>query len=158
MKFQTKCHAALKGERGFSLVETIIVVSLIAIISGFSITTLNSFLPRFRLSSAAREVLTDLMNARMQAVSKKHKMLITFPSTYQYTIIEDRDNNEALTSGEPSRTYDLHSSFGDVIVASPSSIIFKPLGTAAAGAAITVSSSAGTKTVLVSLGGRVKIQ
>ena len=160
MKFQTKCHAALKEERGFSLVETIIVVSLIAIISGFAITTLNSFLPRFRLSSAAREVLTDLMNARMQAVSKKHQMLITFPSLYQYTIIEDKDNNGALTSGEPSRTYDMHSSFGDVTVASsPSSIIFKPLGTAS-GATITITSvaGAGTKTVLVSLGGRVKIQ
>lgn len=159
MKLQTNCYVILNDRRGFSLVETLIVCSLIAIISGASITMLTSFLPRFRLSGAAREVMTDLMQARMQAVSKKHKMLIEFPSSSQYKITEDRNNNGDADSGEPARIFDLRGSSGNVTVAaSLPKIIFNPLGTAVLGATLSVTNPTGTKTVLVSLAGRVKIQ
>lgn len=163
MKLQAKCNIVINERRGFTLVETLIVISLIAIICGVSFSTLSSYFPRFRLSGAAREVMTDLMQARMQAVSKKHQMLIEFPSPSQYKITEDRNNNGVANSDEPARIFDLRGSFGDVTVAaSAPSIIFKPLGTAVAGVAgatLTVAiPTAGTKTVLVSLAGRVKIQ
>ena len=135
--------SACKDKRGFSLLEIIIVISLIAILSGLAVSSIKAYLPRYYLSGAARQVMTDLMLARMQAVSKNNTTTVTFSST-GYT-------------GEVSA--DISSQFNGVSLSSTGNITFTKMGTTDP-VTITLTGSPGLspKRVEVSAGGRARIR
>ena len=57
-------------QSGFTLIEMIIVVAILSICAGIAIPTYLDWLPKSRLNGAARQVMGDLMLARMQAVTQ----------------------------------------------------------------------------------------
>lgn len=73
--------SASNDKRGFSLLEMLIVVAMISILTAVATTSIKDNLPQYRLSGAARRVMTDLMLARMTAVSKNTDQSVTFTST-----------------------------------------------------------------------------
>jgi prepilin-type N-terminal cleavage/methylation domain-containing protein len=71
---------------GFSLLELIIVLSLISILAGIGVLEHQALRPRLNLALAARQVVMDLRMARMHAVTDHVNHRIVFPSdsrTYQ---------------------------------------------------------------------------
>jgi len=69
--------------KGFTLVEMLIVVAMIGIVLGVAATTLLRALPDYRLRGAARELLFDLQKARLEAVKRNRTVLVEFaPQAY----------------------------------------------------------------------------
>jgi len=65
-----KSEQKLKSERGFSLIQVLITVCLIAIVSTFGIMTIASARASFRLSGSARELAGYLEKARSNAIRR----------------------------------------------------------------------------------------
>ena len=57
-----------KGESGFTLIKLMVTIVVFAILATIAIPSFMSLLPGMRLNGAARQVMGDLMAARMNAV------------------------------------------------------------------------------------------
>ncbi len=69
------------GSAGFSLVELMIVIGIIAIMAAVSTPGLLAWLPNYRLKSAARDLYSTLQNARLMAVKENASVRIIFNNT-----------------------------------------------------------------------------
>jgi type IV fimbrial biogenesis protein FimT len=138
-------YSVVHDKRGFSLLEMMIVVALIAILSAVAAISIKSNMPQYYLSGAARQVMTDLMLTRMKAVSNNSAITVTFSST-GYSI--------------GGVTTDISSQFRGVSLVSTGSITFFTMGTTSGSVTITLTGSSGLapKQVDVSAAGRIRIK
>ena len=133
---------------------------IIGVLAGTAIPVYIGMGPSIRLSGATRQVMSDLMGARMQAISQNNQFRIIYYNNYQYKILDDDNNNGTSTPGESIVTKDIRDKYDDVIYSSsnPNDLIFHPRGNASNLTTITLSNSSGTKTVTIAITGRVKKQ
>jgi len=146
-------------KRGFTLVELIIVVAIVAILGAISIPTFQGFLAQRRLNGTARELHGDLMAMRMQAVTENRWIALNVDNNNHYTIFRDTNQNGTLDSGETLVVRDLHPAYYDVNFdtgASATGVTFRPNGTGST-ATLRLTGSTGAKTITVTSNGRVKI-
>ncbi|MEI6705007.1 MAG: GspH/FimT family pseudopilin [Deltaproteobacteria bacterium] len=140
-------YSVVNNKRGFSLLEMMIVVALIAILSAVAVISIKSNMPQYYLSGAARQVLTDLMLARSKAVSNNTATTVNFSST-GYSI--------------GGVTTDISSQFRGVTLSTKSTtgiITFYSMGTTSGSDTITLTSPGlSSKLVVVSAAGGVRIQ
>ena len=148
-----------KGKSGFTLIEMMIVIAVFAIVAAIAIPAFMSLLPGMRLNGAARQIMGDLMAARMDAVKQDNAVRVFFnsPGTNQYQILDDDDNDGISDTGEAITTKNIRDNYHDVTFTSTNNPIFQPRGTATSLPTITLQNSDGTKTVTVSITGRVRI-
>ena len=148
-----------KGKSGFTLIEMMIVIAVFAIVAAIAIPAFMSLLPGMRLNGAARQIMGDLMAARMDAVKQNNEVRVFFnsPGTNQYQILDDDDNDGISDTGEAITTKNIRDNYHDVTFTSTNNPIFHPRGTATSLSTITLRNSDGTKTVTVSITGRVRI-
>ncbi len=74
-----------KRQSGFTLIEMMIVIAVFAIVASIAIPNFMSLLPGIRLNGAARQVMGDLMAARMKAVKLNQRTKVFFDTNgYQY--------------------------------------------------------------------------
>jgi type IV fimbrial biogenesis protein FimT len=148
-------------EWGFTLIEMMIVVAVFAIMAAIAIPSFMTLLPGMRLNGAARQVMGDLMAARMKAVKENNEFKVFFnsPGTNQYQILDDDDNDGTADTGEAITTppKNIQDNYHDVTFTSTNNPIFSPRGTATSLPTITLQNSSGSKSVSVSIAGRVKI-
>jgi Tfp pilus assembly protein FimT len=82
-RMKASCQMKLKRnlERGFSLLETLIVVGIIFILS--AITMMKSFgtLDNYRANSAMDSVVSQLRVARQLAISQRRRVVVSFDQT-----------------------------------------------------------------------------
>jgi len=145
---------------GFTLVEMMVVVAVMAVMAAIAIPSFMSLLPGMRLNGAARQVMGDLMDARMEAVKQNNRFRVFFnsPETNQYEILDDDDNGNDKDDGETIITKNIQDNYSDVTFSSTNNPIFYPRGTAASLPTITLQNTdGGCKEVTVSITGRVKI-
>ena len=130
-------------QSGFTLIEMMIIIAILAIFAAIAVPNFLSYLPKSRLNGAARQVMGDLMAARMQAVSQNTTVTVAWDSDRKYQI-----------STEPNpKTIN----YSDVTIGSFTAISFDPRGTAT-NRTITLTNSTGLgKKVTVAMTGRVKI-
>lgn len=145
------------NHRGFTLTELMIVVALAAILAAIAVPNIMAQMPRYRLNGAARQVLGDLMAARMQAVSQNNEIKVFFLDNHRYTILDDNDNDGTADAGESTQTRDIQTDYPDVTFASNNDPIFQPNGTASNLATITLSNTSGSHSITISSAGRVRI-
>ena len=150
-------------QSGFTLIEMMIVIAILGIFAGIAIPNYLSYMPKHRLNGAARQVMGDLMLARMQAVSQNNEFMVFFDlsiNNHEYTILDDDNNDGNIDVGEWTQTKDIQSEYSNVtfsnVTADP---IFRPRGTAT-GATITLINPAVSTPVniAVAMTGRVKIE
>jgi type IV fimbrial biogenesis protein FimT len=122
----------MKRNGGFTLVEMMIVVVVSAIIATVAIPAFMSLLPGMRLNGAARQVMGDLMAARMSAVKENNRFRVHYLSNYQYQIIDDDDNNGSAGGGEWTQIIDIRDNYPDGVrfYHSTNNVIFYPRGNA----------------------------
>ncbi len=70
-------------DSGVSMIEVMVVVSFIAILSAIAVPNYYAWLPKYRLSASARDVLSDLEYARGIAIKENACVVVQF----------DADNN-----------------------------------------------------------------
>ena len=64
--------------QGFTLVEIIIVVTVMAILAAIAIPNFISWVPNFRLKSAARDLYSTMQKVRLEAVKRNADIGISF--------------------------------------------------------------------------------
>ncbi len=137
--------------------EVMIVIVVLGIMAAIAIPSFMSLLPGMRLNGAARQVMTDLMDARMKAVKLNHRAKIYFTSSSQYSICDDADNDGTVASGEGDvKNRNIQTEYYDVTLSESADPVFQSRGTAT-GTTVTVTNPSGSKYVKVAITGRVKI-
>ena len=150
-------------QSGFTLIEMMVVIAIMAIFAGIAIPNYLAWLPKSRLNGAARQVMGDLMAARMQAVSQNRKVKVFFYNNpvNQYKICDDANNDGTVTDGEGNfQLKDIQSNYHDVTLTNSTNPVFQPRGTVGPSTTIILSNTSDSnliKYVKIALTGRVKI-
>lgn len=147
-----------KRGKGFTLVELMIVVAIMGILTMIAIPSYQIYMGKSRLNGAARMVMSDLMAARMKAVSLNQKVKVSFGGNV-YQIWNDADRNGTVADNEGDDIEkNIHPDYYDVTF-STAAPVFLPRGTVLPGSngIITLTNSSGAKYVKVASTGRVKI-
>jgi type IV fimbrial biogenesis protein FimT len=155
-KNQSKGQAS--SDRGYTLMELVIVMSILIMVALLSQSWLTSQLPKWRLNGATRQVASDFMGAKMQAVTQGNKHRVTFLDNHHYTILDDDNSNGKPDPGELLVTRNIQTDYIDVTLTSTNNPIFHPRGTASNLGTVTLKNSAGSKSISVGITGRVKLQ
>ena len=142
--------------KGFTLLEIVVVLAIGSLLAVVAVPALVSQLPKYRLSGAARQVMGDLMWARMQAVSQKNEFRVFIIDSHRYQILDDDDNDGSPGAGERIRVRDLRLKYPDVTITHTANPIFFPRGSAAMGT-ITLTNASGSKQLKIHITGRVKL-
>lgn len=145
-------------QSGFTMLELIVTLAILAALSGIAIPNFLAYLPKSRLNGASRKVMVDLMAARMKAVRLNSMTKVFFINDHQYKICDDADGNETVSDGEGDvQIEDIQAEYSDVTLRSISDPIFLPRGTAMNFAGVIVQNAIGYKIVTIRITGRVKI-
>lgn len=89
---------SLFGHDGITLIELLVVISIIGILVialGFSY---QGWMGRYRVESQIKQIYSDMMNARMTAMSRNLRYFADFPTATTYRIFQDTNGN---TTAEP---------------------------------------------------------
>lgn len=143
---------------GFTLVELMIVLGIVAIGVLLTQAWLSTQLPKWRLNGAVRQLVSDLQAAKMKAVVERNRQRIIFQDAHRYVVVDDDNNNGNPDPGEKVENRDIQSDYRDVTLAATNNPSFLPRGTASNLASITVTNPAGTRIITVSITGRVKVK
>jgi prepilin-type N-terminal cleavage/methylation domain-containing protein len=134
---------------GFTVVEVLTAISLVAILAAIGMPAFTRTLPSLRLTDAARQVATELQHVRMRAIARGIPQQVTFSSS-SYIV---QQCNGACTN--QSGSIALPSGITATAATMPR---FEPRGTVTTATAITLSNGAAQKFVCVTTIGRVNIK
>ena len=90
----TKMTKVIKNKSGFTLIELMIVVSIIAVSTAIAVPTFLSWAPKFRLNSGADKLGKDLMVARISAISQNSSVVVEFFESQRKYRIKYKDKTE----------------------------------------------------------------
>ena len=117
---------AHRGARGFSLIELMGVVALLAILATITTVSWRALVPRTKLNSAVRELAAALHEARSDAISRNAEFEIEYyfeatsehPRGYRVVTPFRREGGAGLAAHPEDR-------FARAFVALPSDVFFK---------------------------------
>ena len=186
IKNKSKAKFFAQGKAGFSLVELMVVIGILAILAAIAIPNLNAWLPVYRLKSAARDLYSNMQKAKLTAVKRNVNCAITFNQSiggtnYDYVVYVDADSNCEYDAGEDVIVNVLLSSYKSVSFDTSqgggnglsfadnddgnSSISFQPNaiptdnnGGIANGTVFLINTKGGTRSVVVNLAGNISLR
>jgi len=114
---------ALQKIDGFTLPELMVVIAIIAMMTGFGWSAYSSVMKRERVKAAAFLFAGDVKEARMMAIERHHQYTVAFGDGV-YTIYRGADDGDIVRQVTPSSEYP------GVVILSPSNfpISFNPAG------------------------------
>ena len=105
-KIQSKCSHVLKGSKGFTLIETLIVLSVATLMLSFSIITINTFTVYMEKKMFIDQIQTDLYYAHAVAVGRKETLTVRFsPSGQRYEVVLRSKGKTIIEKRLPSSIY-----------------------------------------------------
>lgn len=143
--------------KGVTLAEITVGLAIIGVMSGLVLAFVVDQMPKYRLTGATRQIVSDLMSARMKAITQGNEFKVTFINNHEYSILDDDDNDGTADAGEALETKDIQEEYEEVTFSSTNDPIFHPRGTASNWATITVTNEYGSKEISVTMTGHVKI-
>ena len=98
------CKSNCHKQAGFTMVELMIVIAVIAILTAIAVPNIISWLPNYRAKAAARDVISNFQKAKMEAVKRNRDVVISFATVNatqagSYRIFVDDDGDGNFTAG-----------------------------------------------------------
>jgi type IV fimbrial biogenesis protein FimT len=147
-----------RDQSGFTVSELLITIAIISILAVIAIPNIIGELPKYRLNGASRQIIGDLMEARMKSVRLNRKVKIFFTSDNHYKICDDSNNDNTVDDCEGNtKLVNIQDNYKGVTLESNNNPIFNPRGTASNLATINVTNSSGTKSITIAITGRVQL-
>jgi prepilin-type N-terminal cleavage/methylation domain-containing protein len=147
---QSPRRPATRARSAFSIVELVIVTSIIAIAAAIAIPRYSASVVRYRLDAAARRVAADFDRARTAARVASEPRTVTFSAgTVSYTVSGESSLRRAgaytvQLGDEPYRAHAVAASFGGA-----PSITFDAFGLPSSGGQVTLRIGTDERTVTV---------
>ena len=85
------------GNKGFTLIELLVVIAIIAITAAIAVPGFISYMPRMRLKSLSRDILSDMQYARVQAIRSNAAWQLKFDTGAPGYEVLDNDLNVVKT-------------------------------------------------------------
>ena len=142
---------------GFSLIELMIVVGLIAVLAGVAAPAVAAGMRRYSLITASQQIASTIRAARYQAVGRNVRLRVRFnhPQNGQYQVLDAADAAVGDVQFLPSGA-DFGAVSGDLEFGTTGRVT--PLGGAPTTATIVVSNDDNqSRTITVSASGRVQL-
>jgi prepilin-type N-terminal cleavage/methylation domain-containing protein len=115
------------NRRGITLIEMIIVITMIAIILAISIPRLNT--SRLRAKSAVTSLGTTMLALQREAIAKQHNILVLIAvNPRQIQVVYDSNNNERWDTNERERPIPLGE---EIVFGKPGTATARSFGSAA---------------------------
>ena len=143
-----------RDQRGFTLIEMLIVLILIIIVAGISYGAFNRMGINSFLRTAARDIASDFQLARQRAMAENNPLTITFdPGNHTYTV---------PTPGGGTQIKALANYRGGVTINSTdipgAAVVFMPRGTTQqVGTVVLINTRASTATININATGRANV-
>jgi prepilin peptidase dependent protein A len=142
-------------QRGFSLLELLTVMTLIAILAGIGVLNHHALRARLNLRTAARQIVMDLKVARMRAVATNSNHRIRFRNAdYQ----RQRKKGDQYADDGPAVPLPTGIAITDC-TANDDAISFRPRGNASSFGAITIGNQRGdVRRIVVDIAGQIRVE
>lgn len=151
----------MKNESGYSLIELLIVLAIIAVLTGLAQASFTAQLPHLRLSHAARTLVSDLRWARQLAVASGQPVSVVLDIEQDRYQIE-RQSQPGIPIGWVRDLQDRGQGFGEIDLVSSSggrAIAFQPNGISTDMTTIILKNGGKEqRQITVAITGRVKIK
>ena len=151
MKFRKQSEADLypkrRNQRGVTLVELLVVVSILSILGGITGIFLIKYLPEYRLRSAVNTLSQDLRQAQMGALKRMRPWAFNVDTgTHTYSIIDSGPDASltAVADNINMKTVNLTAYDGGIRFAGANSTSFNAEGMADNSVTIRMTNSQGT--------------
>ena len=136
-----------KKNSGFTLMELMIVIAIIAILSGVAIPNFIGFLPRQRLAAGAQDILQGLQKSRSKAIMTNRPVVVNLNAAADsFTAFVDENADGAQDAGEliiAARTMPAGINLTTNLVGAVTAVTFDDQGIPTTSGTMTVQNSSG---------------
>jgi len=158
------------GQQGFTLIEMMIVIAIIAIVMSLAVPSFNEFFEKNRLKRAAEETYGLVTKARAEGVIRDTRMYVSVDTDEwclgyataigcdcTETVLTEADACAVSIAGTPVRQVVSGSNFTGVTMTAGSNVSFNHIKGTAANGSVTLVADAWSLKITVSTVGRVRI-
>ena len=82
----------MRKKSGFTMVELVIVIAIIAILASIAVPNLLRWLPNYRLRSATQDLFNNIQLTKLTAIKRNTNCAVTFLAD-RYTVFVDTNGN-----------------------------------------------------------------
>lgn len=95
------CHGGSAGcDRGFTLLELILVVAIISVMSAIAVPAFSSFYGDFRLKSVVREIRDLVRDAKLLSIQDKPCAILFDPDKCMATLVSGKGADDEWGTGD----------------------------------------------------------